>query len=336
MLKRRNKMKNTIHQIFKKLLCNDSLTENCYTVANIPPIKAHKLGIDREGRPMFFIQSTITDKVPNINLEMMSVQFNELCRLKKNNAPKNIIESYYTVITLKTDLPDYVRYFLDIVCIVLEKIGETPSQQVLLTEIQKIIDLFRRFSAPPLKTIQGLWAELFVIERANNPKYLVKSWHTSAIDTFDFNDGTDKIEVKSTSRNNRIHHLSHNQLTPNKGSNVVIASIQIVQSGMGKSIHDLRESIESKLNEPDLRFKLIDVITKTLGADFDKAHECCFDYALACDSYRLFDINDIPCIDSCSIPEEIDNIHYDCNLSSVKSVEVPSVAYPKSELFKAL
>ena len=41
-------MKNTIHQIFKKLLCNDSLTENCYTVANIPPIKAHKLGIDRK------------------------------------------------------------------------------------------------------------------------------------------------------------------------------------------------------------------------------------------------------------------------------------------------
>ena len=38
MLKRRNKMKNTIHQIFKKLLCNDSLTENCYTVANIPPM----------------------------------------------------------------------------------------------------------------------------------------------------------------------------------------------------------------------------------------------------------------------------------------------------------
>ncbi len=336
MLKRRNKMKNTIHQIFKKLLCSDSLTENCYTVANISSSKAHKLGIGTERTPMFFIKSTITDKAPNINLELMSVQFNELCRLKKNNAPNNIIESYYTVITLKTDLPDYVSYFLDIVCVVLEKIGETPSQQVLLTEIQRLIDLFRRFSAPPMKTIQGLWAELFVIDRATDPSYLVKSWHTSGTDTFDFNDGTDKIEVKSTSKNNRIHHFSHNQLTPNKGSNVVIASIQVAQSGMGKSIHDLKDSIESKLKAPDLRFKLIDVITKTLGTDFDKSHECNFDYALACDTYKIFDIHNIPSLIGCDIPGEIDNIHYDCNLSSVKSVDVPSVAYPNSELFKDL
>lgn len=336
MLKRKNKMKNSIHQIFRKLSCSDSLTENCYTIANIPPSKAHKIGISKEGRPMFFIKSTITDRVPNVNLELMSVQFNELCRLKKNNAPNNIIESYYTVITLKTELPDYVSYFLDIVCVVLEKIGEAPSQQVLLAEIQRLIDLFRRFSAPPLKTIQGLWAELFVIDRATDPSYLVKSWHTSATDTFDFNDGTDKIEVKSTSKNNRIHHFSHNQLEPNKGSNIVIASNQVVQSGMGKTIHDLRESIESKLNAPDLRFKLVDVITKTLGTDFDKAYECYFDYTLACDTYRIFDINDIPSLRGCNIPEEIDNIHYDCDLSSAKSVDAPYVTYPSSKLFKDL
>ena len=53
------------------------------------------------------------------------------------------------------------------------------------------------FNRPPRKTIQGLWAELFIIERANNPEYLIQSWHSSSEDKFDFNDGQDKIEVKA-------------------------------------------------------------------------------------------------------------------------------------------
>lgn len=165
-------------------------------------------------------------------------------------------------------------------CIVLEKLGDFPSQQDLLNEIQKLVELFRRFSRPPIKTIQGLWAELFVIEHSSNPSYLVKSWHTTTSDIFDFNDGTDKLEVKSTSRINRVHRFSHNQLTPNESSIVVIASLCVQQSGVGKTVLDLMDAIEPNLENAELRFQLADMISKTLGSDFEKACEYYFDYAL--------------------------------------------------------
>ena len=68
----------------------------------------------------------------------------------------------------------------------------------LKIEIEKLINLFTKFSKPALKTIQGLWAELLIIEQSKNPDYLIQSWHSSTTDKYDFNDGIDKIEVKST------------------------------------------------------------------------------------------------------------------------------------------
>lgn len=329
-------MKTSIHQQFKKLLNNYSQSENCYTAVDIPFSKSHKLGIGNEGYPMFFIKSSITGSVPNINLEFITVQFNELCKLKKSPDQKTIKENYYTVVSLKTDQTDYVEYFLDVVCIVLQKIGDAPSQQDLMLEMQKLVELFRRFSAPPMKTMQGLWAELFVIEQSSNPEYLVKSWHRTASDVFDFNDGIDKIEVKSTSKVNRVHKFSHNQLNPNEGSNVIIASICIQQSGIGKTIFDMKEAIDSRINSIELRFLLVDMISKTLGADFEKANECTFDYTLACDTYQVYNCKDIPSIANDVIPAEISNIHYDSDLSGISPIDNLSKEFPTSELFKSL
>lgn len=328
-------MRKSIYQQFKKLSYSNFQSKNCYTVTSVPYSKFHKLGIGSDGNAVFFIKSSVTGCVPNINLELISIQFNELCKLK---SPSNssIKEGYYTVINLKTNQTDYIEYFLNVVHLIIEKIGETPSQQKLLDEIQKLVDLFRWLSAPPVKTMQGLWAELFVIEQSSNPSYLIKSWHKTVTDIFDFNDGIDKIEVKSTSRINRIHKFSHNQLTPNEGANVVIASVCVQQSGQGKTILDLKEAIDSKLDSVELRFLLADMISKTLGSNFEKVGDCCFDYSMACDSYRTYNSKDIPFLDSKFIPIEISNIHYDCDLSKVHSIDVLSDVFPNSKLIKSL
>ena len=76
-------MRKSIYQQYKKLMGSHSQSANCYTVINVPFSKTHKLGVGIDDRPMFFIRSSITDNAPNINLELITVQFNELCRLKK-------------------------------------------------------------------------------------------------------------------------------------------------------------------------------------------------------------------------------------------------------------
>jgi len=78
------------------------------------------------------------------------------------------------------------------------------------------------------------------------------------------------------------------------------------------------------------------MISKTLGSDFEKACEYCFDYALACDTYQKYNCKDIPSLDNSSIPAEISDIHYNCDLSKVTPLGVPSEIFPNSKLIKSL
>ena len=226
-------MKVSLHSIFSKLQTKILTEHNCYAADNIPFSDTHKIGISYEGFPIFFIASSNISSLSNIKLDLISIQFNQLCRLKLSNTDKPI-ENYYTIVALQTENVDYINYFIDVVEIVLSKLGNYPTQKQLHDEIQKLVDLFRCFNLPPQKTIQGLWAELFVISIASNPEYLLKAWHSSLNDVYDFNDGIDKIEVKSTSKSHRIHKFSYDQLSPTENTNLIISSIFVIQSGIGK------------------------------------------------------------------------------------------------------
>lgn len=103
-----------------------------------------------------------------------------------------------------------------------------------------------------------------------------------------------------------------------------------------KRFLDLMDAIEPNLENAELRFQLADMISKTLGSDFEKACEYCFDYALACDTYQKYNCKDIPSLDNSSIPAEISDIHYDCDLSKVTPLGVPSEIFPNSKLIKSL
>ena len=225
------------------------------------------------------------------------------------------IENYYTIVALQTENVDYINYFIDVVEIVLSKLGNYPTQKQLHDEIQKLVDLFRCFNLPPQKTIQGLWAELFVISIASNPEYLLKAWHSSLNDVYDFNDGIDKIEVKSTSKSHRIH---------------------VIQSGIGKNIFDLKEDIETQICSLELRYKLNEIIFRTLGSEFEKVYDVYFDYQQAVDSYKLIPAIYIPSLNSESIPNEITNIHFDCDLSQIDVPDNIAAIYPHSKLFSSL
>lgn len=279
--------------------------------------------------------SSNISSLSNIKLDLISIQFNQLCRLKLSNTDKPI-ENYYTIVALQTENVDYINYFIDVVEIVLSKLGNYPTQKQLHDEIQKLVDLFRCFNLPPQKTIQGLWAELFVISIASNPEYLLKAWHSSLNDVYDFNDGIDKIEVKSTSKSHRIHKFSYNQLSPTENTNLIISSIFVIQSGIGKNIFDLKEDIETQICSLELRYKLNEIIFRTLGSEFEKVYDVYFDYQQAVDSYKLIPAIYIPSLNSESIPNEITNIHFDCDLSQIDVPDNIAAIYPHSKLFSSL
>lgn len=323
-----------ILKIFQKLKKTAPISGECFPFSTLPTIKYHKIGISQERQPIFFIKcdniylSTLLDA----NLEFISVHFNRQCHLI--NKRGLIVENdTYTIITLKKDSEFLQEYFLNIVFILIKSLPSKPLLKELKIEINKLITLFSRFSKPALKTIQGLWAELLIIEQSNNPDYLIKSWHNSITDKYDFNDGIDKIEVKSTTKSRRIHNFTQEQLLPNSNSKLIISSIYTKETGTGTGVFDLVRTIESKVKDKSILFRFNEIIATTLGKDFEKSSEVFFDYQYAVDSIRHYDSLDIPKIDINHIPVNIINIRFEYDLTDITTKKIEG---RKSKLHNAL
>ncbi|WP_348825650.1 PD-(D/E)XK motif protein [Flavobacterium aestuarii] len=311
----------SIFKIFQDLKNKPSIRTDGFTIANLPKIKNHKIGISENGLPLFFVkcEDFSKERVLDYNLEYISIQFNQKCQLLSND--KKITDGIYTIVALKTDSVDLQEYFLSILYFVISKLPPIANLKELKIEVEKLINLFNKFTKLPTKTIQGLWAELLVIEQSINPEYLIKSWHYSPTDKFDFNDGIDKIEVKSTAKSRRVHNFSLEQLNPNKNSNLIIASVFAVETGKGKTIFDLVKLIDGTIKEKELLFRINEVLLDTLGKDFEKTFEHYFDYQLAVDSLAFFDSKLIPKIESSNISHEVSNIHFDSDLSKIEQLK---------------
>ncbi len=309
---------NSVFKIFQELQ-NDLLGKSeGFKISSLPSVKNHKIGISPSGQPMFFIKCDNDFKVKTLdsNLEFISVQFNRECQLI--NMKSNVTEGVYTIVSLKTDSIDMQEYFLKIVFLIVKKLSETPKLIELKIEIEKLINLFSQYSKAPTKAIQGLWAELLVIEQSKNPDYVIKSWHSSVGDKFDFNDGIDKIEVKSTSKSRRVHNFSIEQLNPNKNSNLLIASIFAVETGVGKSVFDLISLIERKIRDNALILKVNEIVAQTLGKDIEKSFDIFYDYQLAIDTIQFYEFRNVPSVNINSIPKEVSNLRFDSDLTDVK------------------
>ena len=311
-----NKMKNLIYDIYWELERNKTTENEKFLARPLPFNVNHKIGISSKGYPLFFVECIDFEITPNIDLELISVQFNQLCRLIDEEVSS---EGRYTIISLKTTNPDFLKYFIDVTCLILQRMSKRPSHKEVTTELTKLIDLFKVFSKPSRKTIQGLWAELLVIERATDPVYMLQSWHVSPEDKYDFNDGNDKIEVQCTTNTQRRHRFSYEQLTPNSKSQLLVVSVVTTKTRKGKNIFDLKDSITKKVQDLKLQLLLNEVISSTLGNDFDKAFEYYFDYQMAVDELSFYDSKDIPSIPSDVIPVELSNLKFDCDLSKVNT-----------------
>lgn len=305
-----------LFQIFSNLLNENYTSENLFSVVPIPNSANHKIGTTKDGRPLIFVKCKPDNgiKVMDNNLELISVNFNRDCQLRLSNSQE--FSDCFTIIELKSDVTDLQKYFVEVIHLLIKSIGPNPTFIQLKNEVDKIVDLFSKFKKVGPKSIQGIWAELFIIATSKEPSYLINAWHITPTDKFDFNDGLDKLEVKSTSKSYRKHFFSLEQLIPNPSSDLIIASLFVKQTGVGMSIMDLVEIINSKGISVESNSKLHFIIGETLGADITQVSQTFFDFNLAVDTLRFYKSESIPKIDSSLIPNEITNVKFECDISN--------------------
>lgn len=297
-----------------------SIPEVGFNAVAISDDSPHRLGISHEGYPIFFIKCSSSKRITDINLNLFKVLFNRQCSISDNDLSSKI-DGVFSIIQLNSLNPDFQKYFLEVVYLLLRRLDDKPSISVLKSEVSKLLSIFTSVKTISKEIVRGLWAELIVIKKSSNPSYLIRSWHIVPEDKFDFNDGNDKIEVKSTNGAKREHTFAIEQLNPNPGAKLLIASMFVVQTGVGKTIFDLVDEISTSINDVDVLFKLREQVTQTIGSNIDEVAKMYFDEVASLDSLNFYDYSSIPAISLSSIPDYVSGVHFRSDLSNIAPVE---------------
>lgn len=325
-------------QIFNDFSNLESLNtnENTYNVISLP-LMSHKLGMSREGFPMFFVSTTDDDCGTNIIREILLVEYDVECTIKEYDGSS--FGNKFSIITLRTLDKCLQSYFVDIFLMMLGKMVEIPSKHELSIEVERLVSIFSALTSAPRKKIQGLWAELLVIEQSKDPGLLINAWHSSTSSKYDFTLGRDKIEVKSTSSEERVHRFSLDQLNPSPNSRLLIASVVVRESGQclqGLSIKNLYDRICLVISELESKIRLYTIIAQTLGKDIDKIEKEYYDYVAAVDSLSYYNFEDIPRILKNNVPISVTDVKFSCNITKTESIKELNCSLNDSELFKSL
>jgi len=311
--------------------------ENRYRVVALPD-QLHKLGCSEDGFPKFFlVTSDNTSMMHNLNAELLSVEYNMPCNIVEKDV--QIDNQRFTIITLRSDNEQLQKMFFDVFMMMLSMMPKKPSNILIASKIESLLSIFSKLKRKPVHKLQGLWAELLLIERSKDSLTIARAWHSQPESKYDFTMGRDKVEVKSTSSENRIHRFSLDQLNPSDSSRLLVCSTIVRESAKdenGLSVYDLYDSISMKISDSEVRLHGYDVMMETLGSDFYIARKKYFDYSEACDSLSLFVHTDIPKIEKSCIPELVSEVRFSADLSHLTDARDKGFDREDSSLFYAL
>ena len=292
--------------------------DNRYRVISLPELP-HKLGCSEDGFPIFFVVSDDNcSTMHNLNAELLSVEYNMLCNIVEEE--REINNQRFTIITLRSGNERLQQMFVDVFLMMLNMLPKKPANMMIALKVESLLTIFSKLKRPPVHKLQGLWAELFLIEQSKAPVVVAKAWHSQPESKYDFTMGRDKVEVKSTSGEPRIHRFSLDQLNPSENSRLLVCSIKVRESGKdenGLCVYDLYNRISMKVADNEARMHVYDVMLETLGSDFCSAGKRFFDYIEACDSLAFFEHVDIPKISKDSVPELVTDVKFSSDLSGL-------------------
>lgn len=297
-----------------------------YAARVMPGLEQYRVAKDAAQNPSLLIAVPGLTEQPflfPVVLEHLRVQFNVTCRVLHSDGL--IDEGRFTVLTC-IDADDTLRaYFLRVAALLIASCGSTPTEQSLLHGVAALVELFAALSRPPRDTIQGLWAELFLISQARDPATLVRAWHVEPNDLFDFSATDQRIEVKSTSGSTRRHTFALEQARPPEGVSVLVASLRTIRVGAGASIEDVIKTIRRRLGgDFDLMLRVEQLVAVTLGNSLSATSDEHFDLEIARQSLAFYEAYTIPSVDP-SLPDGVCKVRFEADLTRVPSLELAAL-----------
>lgn len=306
--------------LFESLVLPRELpTGRSLSAAPIPGLEDYRLAKDTYGSPCLLLRQPASAPRPApIRLQNLMVSYGVPCVI--NHAGRQGEEETFTIIKCGSADTSLFPHFLRILSPVIASLGPQPTTAAVRRAISGLVDLFQSLTMPAKKSVQGLWAELLVIQQASDPRTLIAAWHGFPYERVDFLSGRQRLEVKSSSNRLRAHHFSLVQLTPPGNSRLVVASLFVEPVGGGLSLRRLFDDVRNLVAaDPALLMQFDAAFYATLGAGWSDAMEECFDQELASQSLQFFDSTDIPKIDG-PISAAVSDIRFTSDMSAVLPV----------------
>lgn len=237
-----------------------------FSAIALPSRKRDFLAKATDGSPVFLIHDSSTlSYVPAIELKNISARFHSTCLV---TTPSGILEDQFAVVSCGTDAPELYELFIRCFGAAVDQLPATATTADIQSSVRRLLDLFCSLNRPSNRELAGLWAELFVISKCNDPVKAVHSWHSDPNERFDFSWRGSRLEVKSTVKEERQHEFALEQLRRPTDGYAFVASVLLQPLTGGMSVIDLATSIASALvNQPELRQKVWENVVSAMGVE---------------------------------------------------------------------
>ena len=286
-----------------------------YAVMPVPGYDSYFIGRDREGHACMLVVAADSSGYLQspIRLENLDVQFELRCHLRRKGDVERV--GTFTLIRCRSLDEETVRYFLSVCNTILDMMGDMPKQRELASAVHRLAAIFQKLQRPPSRPVNGLFGELYLIWRSQNPTRSVQAWRVDEMARFDFAAGNVRLDVKTASGRVRSHTFSYEQCNPPPGTVAVVASLFVERSPGGMSLRSLIGEIETSIAAfPDLIVKLREVVASTLGSSLSEGLEIVFDTKLADSSLSFYSLADVPAIRS-TVPPGVSDVRFRSDVS---------------------
>ena len=175
--------------------------------------------------------------------------------------------------------------------------------------------------SPTDAAIYGLFGELLFIKLHDDYTPPLSAWHSNVASKYDFSTENQRVEIKTTTGNSRIHNFSSHQIPGTSPEKTLVVSVMLEKVEVGVSLHDLFNELKVSLSETEVE-KLFEVSLKTLGIPITLMNEPQIDLNSALANLKAFNANDVP---RPTLPVEVLSCEWASNLDNSIAVEVPRI-----------
>lgn len=273
------------------------------------------IGVDAKNRACIFIKTESPYKSAMIKTEKLLISFSIKYQLIIDGI-MNKEGLFHSIFCLSNSHEDNAT-MLNVMESILQDSAVKLTPESLESIFYSLLSLFKVSPSSDLNSErQGLWAELFFMKTSGGFKSWASKWHSDPFRLYDFSMDNRKIEVKSTTRQERIHTFYHRQVFPQSSEDVTIASLLLREDDAGLSLKDLISEARQNLNGTQDYIKLEKAIIRAGMTELNETGPRYIE-SEAGQELAWFRVSDVPRFQS-EEPIGVSGTHYKSDLSTTR------------------